>query len=203
VQLVGASGARTQIAFVSDGGHTILMFSKDEIAEKAFLPLMVDHKPFSNLVQRLPSPKFGAMTLSDESLAALRHGGTLEIDWLASEPITMPLGATDQGLTDLNTCGQQVFGQFQATQAAAATQRAQAEATARAQAESDARIAVAEAQKKAAEAERRRAIFSGLGGGNSAPGAPDAGAGIQTKTYVLPGGKIVTCTTSIGVTNCM
>jgi hypothetical protein len=197
LQLTGPSGALTQIAFVSDGGHTILMFTKDEIAEKAFLPLMIDHKPYSNLVQRLPNAKFGAMTLSDEALAALRQGKTLEIDWLASEPITMPLGAADQGLTDLNICGKQVFGQFQAAQATAANQKAHADAAMRAKTESDARIAAAEAQKKAAEAERRRAIFSGLGG-DSGSGAY---GGIQTRTYVV-GGRIVTCTTSIGVTNC-
>jgi hypothetical protein len=149
IELSGRSGQTAQVALVSDGAHVVLRFTKDELPKRAFLAIDVDRKPYSNLLLRLDDPKAGAMTLSDETLNALRKGGTLLIAWLADEPMSASLAGSEQGINDLRVCGAQVSAELAAKEEAEA--RTQAET--RAKQLADEQLAVVRAQKEAAQAQ--------------------------------------------------
>ena len=57
------------------------------------------------------------MVLSDEAQAAMRRGSTLQIAWLADEPMAASLAGSEQGIVDLKTCGAQVSAQYRDRQA--------------------------------------------------------------------------------------
>jgi hypothetical protein len=156
LELKGRSGAVVPVTLVSDGERLVLRFAKDDLPERAFLPVRVDRKPFSNIMRRTAEPAIGEITLSEDTQAALRKGATFSIAWLAEEPVSVALGGSDQGVPDLKTCGAQVAGEARARAAAeqAAAERAQAEAREKALAE--AQLKAARAQAAAAEAERDR-----------------------------------------------
>jgi hypothetical protein len=156
ITLVGRSGYTTEVSLVSDGRGVDMAFAKEQAPERAFLPIRVNQKPFSNLVVRGASAQQGVMQLSDESLAALRKGGTLQIGWLADEPVSASLLGSDQGVADLRTCGAQVSAAWRERTAAQAQAKAQADADTRAQALANEQLAVVRAQRLAAEAERQR-----------------------------------------------
>jgi len=156
IDLVGRSGQSAQVTLVSDGQFVELRFSKDDIPQRAFLPLRIDQKPFSNLMQRMENPKRGAIVLSEETVAALRKGKTLQIAWLADEPVSATLGGSEQGIGDLTTCGVQVGAQYKAEVAARQEAKARKEAEARAKAVADEQLAAAKAAREAAEATRQR-----------------------------------------------
>ena len=156
LELTGASGAVTPVALVSDGDVVQLVFAKPDAPERAFLPIRVDHKPYSNLVLRQADGKTAAMQLSPETLTALKKGGSLQVSWLADEPVQTSLSGSEQALADLRTCGAQVAQRFRDQQAADRDAKARAEAEARAKALADEQFAVAKAQKDAADAEAQR-----------------------------------------------
>ena len=156
IDLVGRSGQAAQVTLVSDGQGVELRFSKDDMPQRAFLPLRIDQKPFSNLMQRIDKPRQGAMVLSEETLAALRKGKTLQIAWLAEEPVSAKLGGSEQGLADLKTCGAQVAEQWKAQLTARDTAKARRDADARAKAVADEQIAAAKAAREASEATKKR-----------------------------------------------
>lgn len=157
IELMGRSNNPTIISLVSDGQHVLLRFTKDEMPNRAFLPIDIDKKPYSNLLTRMENPKVATMTLSDETLAALRKGGTLLIAWLQDEPVTASLAGSVQGLDDLKTCGAQVSAQYKAQQEAKLEQHQREQAEARAKQLADEQLAVVKAQKEAAEAEAEKA----------------------------------------------
>lgn len=152
LELVGASGATVSATLASDGERVDLTFARADAPERAFLPIRVDQKPFANLVLRQADGATATMQLSAESLAALGKGATLQIGWLADEPVVMGLKGSEQGLADLRTCGAQVAQRFRAQEAAQEQARARAAADARAQALADEQLAAVQAQKAAAEA---------------------------------------------------
>lgn len=156
LELKGRSGAVAPVTLVSDGERLVLRFAKDELPERAFLPIRVDQKPYSNIMRRTAEPAVGEIVLSDETQAALRRGATLSVAWLADEPVSAALGGSEHGVPDLKTCGAQVAGEARARLSAeqAAAERAQAEA--REQALADAQLKAAQAQQAVAEAERER-----------------------------------------------
>lgn len=156
LDLVARSGAVAPVALISDGEHVALRFAKEGVPSQAFLPIRVDGKPYANLVQRTGEEGVALMNLSDETLAALRHGKTLQVAWLADEAVSASLAGAGQGIADLRTCGAQVAGQHRAREAELNAQRARREADARAQAVADEQLATARAQTAAAEAERLR-----------------------------------------------
>lgn len=156
IDLVGRSGMSAQVTLVSDGAHVELRFGKDEVPQRAFLPIRVDQKPYANLMLRMENPKEGAMTLSEETLEALRKGKSLSIAWLADEPVSAMLGGSEQGLTDLTTCGAQVSAQHKIDVAARDEAKAREDAEARAKAVTDEQLAAAKAAKEAAEATKAR-----------------------------------------------
>jgi len=156
LELVSRSGAVAPIALISDGEHVSLRFAKEGVASRAFLPLRVDGRPFSNLVQRTGEEGVAVMNLSDETLAAMRHGKALQVAWLTEEAVSGSLAGAGQGLADLKTCGAQVAGQHRAREAELDAQRARSLADARAKAVADEQLATARAQTAAAEAERQR-----------------------------------------------
>jgi hypothetical protein len=156
LELTGMSGVTVPVALVSDGDTVDLVFAKPDAPERAFLPVRVDHKPFPNLVLRQGDGKRAAMQLSAETLAALRKGAALQISWLAQEPVQTSLAGSDQGLSDLRTCGAQVAQRFHDQQAAEREAQARADAESRAKALADEQLAAAKAQKDAAEAEAQR-----------------------------------------------
>jgi hypothetical protein len=156
IELTGRSGATVDVALVSDGERVSLRFAKADIPAEAFLPIRIDQKPFANLVLRTDDAKVAAMVLSDETLAALRKGATLQIAWLADEAVRASLAGSDQGLIDLKTCGAQVATRHQAQVAQAQADHARIDADARAKAVSDEQLAAARAQTAAAQAEQRR-----------------------------------------------
>jgi hypothetical protein len=156
VELTGISGAVAPVALVSNGDTVELVFAKADAPERAFLPVRIDHKPYPNLVLRQADGKSAAMQLSAETLAALRKGASLQISWLADEPVQTSLAGSEQGLTDLRTCGAQVAQRFRDGQAAERDAQDRAEAGARAKALADEQLAAAKAQKDAAEAEAQR-----------------------------------------------
>lgn len=155
-ELVSRSGAIAPVALISDGEHVALRFAKEGVPSQAFLPLRVDGKPYANLVQRTGEEGLAVMNLSDETLAALRHGKTLQVAWLADEAVSASLAGAGQGIADLKTCGAQVAGQHRAREAELDAQRARQLADARAKAVADEQLATARAQTAAAEAERQR-----------------------------------------------
>lgn len=156
IDLVGRSGQSAQVTLVSDGQFVELQFSKDDIPQRAFLPLRIDQRPFSNLMQRMENPKQGTIVLSEETLAALRKGKTLQIAWLADEPVSATLGGSEQGIGDLTTCGAQVGAQYKAEVAARQEAKARRDAEARAKAVADEQLAAAKAAREAAEATKQR-----------------------------------------------
>lgn len=158
IELVGKQGGEPQIvSLASDGEHVLLRFTKDEMPKKAFLAIDVDRKPYSNLLTRMENPKVATMTLSDETLAALRRGGTLLIAWLADQPMSASLAGSEQGLNDLKVCGAQVSAQYRANLQAKQEAQARADAEARAKQLADEQLAVVRAQKEAAQAEAAKA----------------------------------------------
>ena len=156
LELVARSGAVAPIALISDGEHVALRFAKEGVASRAFLPIRVDGKPFSNLVQRTGEEGVAVMNLSDETLAALRRGKALQVAWLAEEAVSASLAGAGQGIADLKTCGAQVAGQHRVREAELDAQRARTQSEARAKAMADQQLATARAQTATAEAERQR-----------------------------------------------
>jgi hypothetical protein len=156
LELVSRSGAIAPIALISDGDRVALRFAKEGVPSQAFLPIRVDGKPFANLVQRTGEEGLAVMNLSDETLAALRRGKTLQMAWLADEAVSASLSGAGQGIADLKVCGAQVAGQHRAREAELDAQRARAQADARAKAVADEQLATARAQTAAAEAERQK-----------------------------------------------
>ena len=156
IELIGRSNNPAMISLVSDGEHVQLKFAKDEMPKRAFLAVDIDKKPYSNLLTRLENPKIGTMTLSDETLTALRKGGTLLIAWLADEPVSAKLTGSEQGLNDLKICGAQVSAQHHAQVAARQEAQARAAAEARAKQLADEQVALVRAQKNAAEAQAQQ-----------------------------------------------
>lgn len=156
LELVSHSGAIAPIAFVSDGDHVAMRFTKAGVPSEAFLPIRVDGKPFANLVQREGDEGLALMNLSDETLAALRRGKTLQIAWLSDEAVSASLAGAGQGFVDLRSCGAQVMGQRRARDAQAEADRLRQQAEARSRAVADEQLKTARAQTAAAEAERDR-----------------------------------------------
>lgn len=156
LELTGRSGAISPVAMVSDGGQVSLRFAMEEVAERAFLPIRIDQKAYANLVQRGEVAKIAVMTLSDETLGAMRKGGTLQIAWLSEEAVRVSLDGAAQGIADLRICGAQVSAQDRARRAALDETRARAAQEARAKALADEQLALARAQTAAAEAEHQR-----------------------------------------------
>jgi hypothetical protein len=157
IELTGASGRTFPAAFTSDGEQVSLVFAKADAPQQAFLPIRIDHKPFSNLMVRQDDGKSAAIQLSPEAQWALRKGSALQIGWLGDEPVEIGLAGSDQAITDLKTCGAQVAERFRADEAERREAAARAESEARAQALADEQLAAVRAQKAAAEAERERA----------------------------------------------
>lgn len=158
VELTGRSGAVTPVTLVSDGRQVAIRFTKEQIPERAFLPIRVDQRPYANLVLRTANPQAGEIVLSEETLAALRKGAQLQIGWLAEEPVGVSLLGSEQGLSDLRTCGAQVAARYSSQQAALQEAKSRAEAEARAQAVAEEQLAAARAQRTAAEAEAERRL---------------------------------------------
>jgi hypothetical protein len=156
LDLVARSGAVAPVALISDGEHVALRFTKEGVPSQAFLPIRVDGRPYANLVQRTGEEGLAVMNLSDETLAAMRHGKTLQVAWLSDEAVSASLAGAGQGIADLKTCGVQVAGQHRAREAELEAQRARRQAEARAQAVADEQLATARAQTATAEAERLR-----------------------------------------------
>jgi hypothetical protein len=158
IELIGKQGGEPQIiSLASDGEHVVLRFSKEDMPKKAFLAIDVDKKPYSNLLTRMENPKVATMTLSEETLAALRRGGTLLIAWLTDQPMSASLAGSEQGLNDLKVCGAQVSAQYRANLAAKQEAQARADADARAKQLADEQLAAVRAQKEAAQAEAAKA----------------------------------------------
>ena len=108
LELTGRSGAVSPVSLISDGGQIRLRFAMEEVPERAFLPIRIDQKAYANLVVRGDVAKVAIMALSEETLAALRKGGTLQIAWLSEEPVRVSLAGAAQAIADLRTCGAQV-----------------------------------------------------------------------------------------------
>ena len=157
IELVARSGAVAPIALISDGERVALRFAREGVPSQAFLPIRVDGKAFSNLVQRTGEEGVAVMNLSDETLWALRHGKTLQVAWLSDEAVSASLLGAGQGIADLKVCGAQVASQHRSREAQIDAQRARAQADARAQAVADEQLAAARAQTAAAEAQRASA----------------------------------------------
>jgi hypothetical protein len=155
VSKIGVEPAIIQLA--SDGEHVVLRFTKEDVPKKAFLAIDIDKKPYSNLLTRMENPKVATMTLSDETLAALRRGGTLLIAWLADQPMSASLAGSEQGLNDLKVCGAQVSAQYRANLTAKQEAQARADADARAKQLAEEQLAAVRAQKEAAQAEAAKA----------------------------------------------
>jgi hypothetical protein len=156
IELVGRSGAIVPATLLSDGERVVLQFAKEDVPERAFLPIRVDQKPYSNLVLRTEPAGTGELVLSEAAQAAMRKGASLQIAWLSNEPVSAALAGSEQGLPDLRTCGAQVAVQHRQRLAAEQDARATAEASARAQALAEAQLEAARAQQAAADAERQR-----------------------------------------------
>jgi hypothetical protein len=156
LELTARSGAVTPVTLSSDGDRVTLRFAMETLAERAFLPIRIDQKAYANLVLRGDGPGQAVMTLSEETLAALRHGKTLQIAWLSGEAVHTTLGGAAQGVADLRTCGAQVAARYRAQQQSLAAERSRAEQEARAKAVTDEQLAAIRAQRAAAEAEGRR-----------------------------------------------
>jgi hypothetical protein len=158
LELTGRTGETAVVSLVSDGDRLVLRFTKEDIPERAFLPIRVDQQPYSNLMQRTTDPKVGELVLSDETLSALRRGKTLQIAWLTDEIVGAPLAGSELGIADLHTCGLQAASQARTRLAAEQAARARVQAEAHAKALAEAQLQAARAQAVAAEAERQRQI---------------------------------------------
>jgi hypothetical protein len=156
LELVSRSGAIAPVAFVSDGEHVALRFTRAGVPSEAFLPIRVDGKPFSNLVRRDGDEGLALMSLSDDTIAALRRGKTLQIAWLSDEAVSASLSGAGQGFVDLKGCGAQVMGQRRARETQAENDRLRQQGEARAKAVADEQLRAARAQAATAEAERDR-----------------------------------------------
>lgn len=156
LELVSRSGAVAPAALISDGEHVTLRYAKEGAPAEAFLPIRIDQKPYANLVQRTGEEGVQLMALSDETIAAMKRGKTLQIAWLSDEAVSSSLAGAAQGIVDLKTCGAQVAARKRAEQAELDVQRARTQAEARAKAVADEQLAAAKAQTAAAEAERER-----------------------------------------------
>jgi hypothetical protein len=153
IELLGKSTAPSSISLASDGQQVTLRFAMEEMPKRAFLAIDIDRKPYSNLLTRMENPKVGVMVLSDETVAALRKGGSLLIAWLADEPVSAKLAGSEQGINDLKVCGAQVNAQYRGNLAARQEGEARAAAEARAKQLADEQVALVRAQKQAAEAQ--------------------------------------------------
>jgi hypothetical protein len=153
IELLGKSTEPSSVSLASDGQQVMLRFAKPDLPKRAFLAIDINKKPYSNLFTRQESPKVGVMVLSDETVAALRKGGTLLIAWLADEPVSAKLAGSDQGVADLKVCGAQVAAQHRAALAARREAEVRAAADARAKELADEQVALVRAQKKAADAQ--------------------------------------------------
>ena len=144
------------ITLTSDGEVIAMRFTKPELPERAFLPIRVDQKRYASLMLGKPRSGTGELILSEEAETAMRRGKTLAISWLGEEPLSGSLTGSEQGLSDLRTCGAQASAQSRAANDAAAKAKSEAEANQRAQAVADAQVRAARAQAAAADEERRR-----------------------------------------------
>ena len=158
LELAGRSGAVSPVQLVSDGERLSLRFARDNLPEQAFLAVRIDQKRFSNLMTRTADPAVGEMTLSPETEAALRKGASLDIAWLAAEPVGASLAGSEQGVADLKTCGVQAASRARAEQAARAAEAQRAADEAHRRAVAEAELQAARAQAQAAEAERQRLV---------------------------------------------
>lgn len=154
LELRARSGAITPVSLISDGQLVSLRFFKADLPARAFLPIRVDKRPFSNLMLR-GADGAGELVLSEETEAALRKGSTLGVAWLSEEPLQASLGGSEQGLVDLRICGAQTATRHRDRAAAAETARERDQAEARAKAVTDAQLVAIKAQTAAAEAQRR------------------------------------------------
>jgi hypothetical protein len=155
LELVGRSGGITPVSLSSDGQLISLRFFKDDLPARAFLPIRIDKARFSNLMLRGDGAA-GELVLSEETLAAMRKGGTLGVAWLSEEPLTASLSGSEQGLSDLRVCGAQTASRHRDRAAAEQAARDRAEAEGRARALSQAQLAAVQAQAAAADAQRRQ-----------------------------------------------
>jgi hypothetical protein len=155
-ELVSRSGAVAPVALVSDGDRVILRFAREGSPAQAFLPIRIDQKPYANLVRRTGEEGVQLMSLSDETLGAMKRGKTLQIAWLSDEAVSGSLAGAAQGIADLRTCGAQVAAQQRARDVQLEVQRSQRAAEARATALADEQLAAVKAQTEAAQAERDR-----------------------------------------------
>lgn len=158
LELAGRSGAVSPVQLVSDGERLSLRFARENLPEQAFLAVRIDQKRFSNLMTRTADPAVGEMTLSPETEAALRKGSSLDIAWLAAEPVGASLSGSEQGVTDLRTCGAQAASRARVQQAAQAAEAQRAADEAHRRAVAEAELQAARAQAQAAEAERQRLV---------------------------------------------
>ena len=90
LELIGRSGGVTPVSLISDGQLVSLRFFKDDLPTRAFLPVRVDRARFSNLMLR-GTDGAGELVLSEETEAAMKRGSTLDIAWLAAEPLSVSL----------------------------------------------------------------------------------------------------------------
>lgn len=155
LELTARSGAVTPISLISDGQLISLRFFKDDLPTRAFLPIRIDKARFSNLMLRSEDGA-GELVLSEETLAAMKKGGTLGVAWLTEEPLTVSLSGSEQGLTDLRVCGAQTASRHRERLAAEQAARDRAEAEGRAKALNEAQLAAVQAQTAAADAQRRQ-----------------------------------------------
>jgi hypothetical protein len=155
MELVGRSGAVTPVSLISDGQLISLRFVKADLPARAFLPIRIDKARFSNLMLRGEAGA-GELVLSEETEAAMRRGGTLDVAWLSEEPLSVSLAGSEQGLSDLRVCGAQTATRHLQRATAEQAARDRAEAEARAKALSDAQLAAVKAQAAAADAQRRQ-----------------------------------------------
>lgn len=154
LELAARSGAVTPVSLVSDGQLISLKFFKQDLPARAFLPIRVNGRAFSNLMLR-GADGAGELVLSEETVAAMRKGATLGVAWLTDEPLQGSLGGSEQGLVDLRICGAQTATRHRDRAAAELAARERAQADARAKALTDAQLAAIKAQTAAAEAQRR------------------------------------------------
>lgn len=156
LELVSRSGAITPVSLTSDGQIVSLRFLKDDLPPRAFLPIRVDKTRYSNLMLR-GADGSGELVLSEETEAAMKHGGALGIAWLTDEPLSATLAGAGQGLADLRVCGAQAASHYRERRASELAAREKAESEARAKTLADAQLAAVKAQAAAADAQRRQA----------------------------------------------
>ena len=155
LELIGRSGGITPVSLISDGQLVSLRFFKDDLPTRAFLPVRVDRARFSNLMLR-GADGAGELVLSEETEAAMKRGSTLDIAWLSTEPLSISLGGSEQGLSDLRVCGAQTALRHRERIAADQAARDRAEAEGRAKALNEAQLAAVQAQTAVADAQRRQ-----------------------------------------------